>query len=87
MHIEMMHIQVGCGKLAGEMKKLLCLIVLASLAVTASMAAVADMDDRITDLLQDMTLEQKVGQMTQVNLGVIIDKDVKDRVQFDRHRE
>jgi len=86
MHFEMMHIQTGCGKLAGEMKKLLCLIVLASLAVSVSMTAVADMDGRVMDLLQGMTLEQKVGQMTQVNLGVIIDKDVKDRVKFDSDR-
>lgn len=50
------------------------------------MAAVADMDGQIADLLQNMTLEQKVGQMTQVTLGVIIDKDVKDRVQFDPDR-
>ena len=38
---------------------------------------------RVSQLLASMTLEQKVGQMTQVNLGVIIDKSVKDRVQFD----
>lgn len=37
---------------------------------------------KISRLLAAMTIEQKVGQMTQVNLGVIIDKTVKDKVQF-----
>lgn len=41
---------------------------------------------RVDELLKAMTLEQKVGQMTQVNLGVIIDRDVKDEVRFDPAR-
>jgi beta-glucosidase len=37
----------------------------------------------IARLLDSMTIEQKVGQMTQVNLGVIIRKGTKDRIEFD----
>jgi len=52
-----------------------------------SPAAVADKgksnEARVAQLMASMTLEQKVGQMTQVNLGVLIDKSVTDRVQFD----
>jgi beta-glucosidase len=43
----------------------------------------ASADKRISELLDAMTLEQKVGQMTQVKLGVIIDKKVKKQVRFD----
>ena len=43
-------------------------------------------DDKIESLLSAMTLEQKVGQMTQVNLGVVIDKEVEDRVRFNPAR-
>jgi beta-glucosidase len=43
-------------------------------------------DLRVNELLGEMTLEQKVGQMTQVNLGVITDKNVKGRVKFDQER-
>ena len=39
--------------------------------------------DPISHLLDAMSIEQKVGQMTQVNLGVVIDRDIKDRVVFD----
>ena len=51
----------------------------AALPALASDAARPSIDD----LLDQMTLEQKVGQMTQVNLGVVIDRDVKEKVVFD----
>ncbi|MDG1938797.1 MAG: glycoside hydrolase family 3 N-terminal domain-containing protein, partial [Pseudomonadales bacterium] len=36
--------------------------------------------------LRSMTIEEKVGQMTQVNIGVLIDKKVKGRVAFDEEK-
>jgi beta-glucosidase len=65
----------------------LCLhILLISWVVSFSLDSTAatgnDDEIRIEQLLQAMTLEQKVGQMTQVNLGVIIDREVKDGVRF-----
>ena len=36
--------------------------------------------------LRTMTIEEKVGQMTQVNLGVLINKKVKGRVEFDEKK-
>lgn len=62
----------------------LWLTVLAGFCLPAVQAG--PVDNRIESLLSAMTLEQKIGQMTQVNLGVVIDKEVKDRVQFDPER-
>jgi beta-glucosidase len=59
------------------------LIVLGVLFSSLVFADKATTDARISKLLAAMTIEQKVGQMTQVNLGVIIDKKVNDHVQFD----
>ena len=42
-----------------------------------------DIEKQVSQLLSSMTIEQKVGQMTQVNLGVVIDKKEKKRVVFD----
>lgn len=36
--------------------------------------------------IRSMTIEEKVGQMTQINIGVLIDKSVKDRVAFDQEK-
>ena len=36
--------------------------------------------------IRNMTIEEKVGQMTQINLGVLIDKSVKDGVAFDQEK-
>lgn len=55
------------------------------LASVSAMAAVST-DHSIDELLAKMTLEQKVGQMTQVNLGVVIDRDIKEKVVFDPAR-
>ena len=59
-------------------------------AVAADVVRAADVADpnvaRIADLLGRLTVAQKVGQMTQVNLGVVIDRDVRSRVQFDPDR-
>lgn len=59
-----------------------------ALALTmASFGSMADAhDDAIADLLGRMSIEQKVGQMTQVNLGVIIERNVKEEVRFDPER-
>ena len=54
------------------------------LLTTLANAGDAKQDARIDELLANMTVEQKVGQMTQINLGVIIDKQVKERVQFNQ---
>jgi len=43
----------------------------------------ADDEARIAALLAGMSVEQKVGQMTQVNLGVVIESGVEDRVVLD----
>jgi beta-glucosidase len=60
---------------------------LSFLLLAAMPAVAADSNDpAIEDLLQKMTLEQKVGQMTQVNLGVVIDRDIKEKVVFDPAR-
>ena len=48
-----------------------------------ALSAERGVETQIDELLKEMTLEQKVGQMTQVNLGVIIDREVKDEVRFD----
>jgi beta-glucosidase len=58
---------------------------LCALAVIPALAAAspADGEARIAELIAAMSVEQKVGQMTQVNLGVVIDNEVKDRVAFD----
>lgn len=52
----------------------LCLLSAPALAGTDART----IDARVTDLLDAMTVEQKVGQMTQVTLGILIDKNVKD---------
>jgi len=64
---------------------ILCsLVVTAMLFPTQSVAVSSDaIEKQISQLLASMTIEQKVGQMTQVNLGVIIDKSVKKHVHFD----
>ena len=68
--------------------RLLTLIFVAAactLAPPGTMAADARVDPeaRVADLLERMTVAQKVGQMTQVNLGVMIDRAVRDGVRFE----
>ena len=36
--------------------------------------------------IRSMTVEEKVGQMTQINIGVLIDNKVKGRVAFDEEK-
>ena len=67
-------------------RKFLCFCVVISTMLCPSWVLAESSDGtqvRIAELLSNMTIEQKVGQMTQVNLGAVIDKTVKDRVQFD----
>jgi len=55
--------------------------------ITVTPAMHADVvEDRINGLLDRMSIEQKVGQMTQVNLGVVIDTEVETHVEFDPER-
>lgn len=53
------------------------------LPVCAVRAATDPVAETVAKWLDAMTLEQKVGQMTQVNLGVVIDRNIKERVVFD----
>jgi beta-glucosidase len=62
----------------------LALSILLCIAVPASADDGPSIEVRVAQLLQTMTIEQKVGQMTQVTLGVMIDKTVRDRIVFDR---
>ena len=55
---------------------------LSALLLSTSVLSVNSPDDGVRELLESMTVEQKVGQMTQVTLGVMIDKKVKDRIEF-----
>ena len=66
--------------------RLLMLALLLGYSAVAMAAAVEDHEARIDTLLKSMTLEQKVGQMTQVNLRVIIDREIRHKVQFDPER-
>ncbi|MGD9265195.1 MAG: glycoside hydrolase family 3 N-terminal domain-containing protein [Lysobacterales bacterium] len=61
--------------------RLIALLPLVLCLLAASAEASADtrsIDARVAELLDAMTVEQKVGQMTQVTLGILIDKDIKD---------
>ena len=58
--------------------------VLLGILTSISSFANDDIEARIDSLLDQLTLEQKVGQMTQVTLGIMIDKSVKDGIVFDR---
>ena len=68
------------------MKKILSFCTAMLLVFSMSPASADATDDKIESLLSAMSLEQKVGQMTQVNLGVVIDKEVKDQVRFNPAR-
>ena len=61
--------------------RLIALLPLVLCLLAASAEASTDtssIDARVAELLDAMTVEQKVGQMTQVTLGILIDKDIKD---------
>ena len=45
--------------------------------------AAADDDARVAELLAKMSIEEKAGQMTQVTLAVLFDKNVKDGIRID----
>jgi len=57
-------------KMIAKRITLLLLIVLPSLMVVAQSASQITFDKPVEKLLKKMTLEEKVGQMTQINLGV-----------------
>jgi beta-glucosidase len=52
----------------------------------SAFAAYSDkaIDEKVKQLLETMTVEEKVGQMTQINLGVILKKKTKGKVVFDQ---
>jgi beta-glucosidase len=54
------------------------LVLILTLPVTTINADTIEKD--VQALLDEMTVEQKVGQMTQVTLGILIDKNIKDTV-------
>jgi len=60
-------------------------LALLGLSAVPALAAgtVPAVEARIDALLEKMSIEQKVGQMTQVNLGVLIERQDKGRVKFD----
>lgn len=51
------------------------------MALSATAVNADTVDERVQALLDGMTVEQKVGQMTQVTLGILIEKD-KDGIVF-----
>lgn len=55
---------------------------LAVLLLSSGVLLANSPDDDVRELLESMTVEQKVGQMTQVTLAVMIDKKVRDRIEF-----
>src|SRR5210317_1975503 len=62
----------------------ICRLFPASLMLIMALPAAADantIDEKVQALLDGMTVEQKVGQMTQVTLGILIEKD-KDGIVF-----
>lgn len=69
--------------------RLKILFVLVTVLLVDSVMAVEDADSieaRVSGLLDKMTIEQKVGQMTQVTLGILIDKSVPDKIVFDTEK-
>jgi len=58
-----------------------CTWLLALLSVLPGVA-VAD-DARVQELIEQMTIEEKVGQMTQVTLAVLFDDNMKDSISLD----
>ncbi len=53
------------------MKKLVALLLIAVLSVAAINQKSKPVEPKVEDLLKKMTLEEKVGQMTQVTLAVV----------------
>lgn len=59
-------------------------LVISSVTLLLAGPAMADdIDDRVTALLADMTVEQKAGQMTQVTLATLFDRSVKGPIAID----